>query len=580
MEDVDVGLLIGLNCPSVLRPREIIYGQEEEPYAIRSMLGWYINDPVYSSESQGLHCNSVRLKEIAPTTAKGYVLLQRMVKEQITPQAVKQMFELDFSETERGTAMSREDRRFCHVVENGIVQLEDQHYEMPLPLKDQNIKLLNKYVQAEKRLNSLKKRLQSDERHYKDYCDFMSKTISRGYARKVDNNLEFANGRTWHLPHYGVYHTQKPDMVHAVFDCSARYDGQSLNDNLLQEPDLTSNLIGVLTKFRQEKFAFMADIEKMIFQVRVRKEDQNLLRFLWWPDGNMESKPEEYYMTAHLFGAGSSHACANYALRRTSNDNEAEYGITEADTLRNNFYVDDVLKSTPTEDATIDRSTKVKEVCAKGRFKLTKFVGNTERIIKSIPKEHQAENVKNLSLGQDKLPIGRALGVHWFVESDVFKFRILLKDNPCSHRRILSTISSIYDPLGFIAPVVLVAKKILQDICQTNCWDEPIDGATKSKWEKWRSELYLLERLDVPRNFKSKDLGKVASVSMSDASTTGYRQCSYLRLNDENGKVHTSFVMGKARVTPRKSVSIPRLELAAAATSVKVKESRIQSRKS
>jgi hypothetical protein len=432
-----------------------------------------------------------------------------MIKDQITPQAVKQMFELDFSETERGTAMSREDRQFYHVVENGIVHLEDQHYEMPLPLKDQNIKLPNNYVQAEKRLNSLKKRLQSDERYYKDYCDFMSETISRGCARKVDNNLESANGRTWYLPHHGVYHTQKPDKVRVVFDCSARYDGQSLNDNLLQGPDLTSNLIGVLTRFRQEKFAFMADIEKMFFQVRVRKEDQNLLRFLWWPDGNMESKPEEYCMTVHLFGAGASPGCANYALRRTADDNEAEYGVTVADTLRKNFYVEDVLKSTPTKDAAVDLSTKVKEVCAKGGFKLTKFVGNTERIIESIPKEHQAENVKNLSLGQDKLPIERALGVHWCVESDVFKFRILLKDNPCTRRGILSTISSIYDPLGFIAPVVLVGKKILQDICQENSWDEPVDDATKSKWEKWRSELYLLERLDVPRSFKPKDLGKV-----------------------------------------------------------------------
>jgi hypothetical protein len=76
-------------------------------------------------------------------------------------------------------------------------------------------------------------------------------------------------------------------------------------------------------------------------------------------------------------------------------------------------------------------------------------------------------------------------------------------------QRVLSTISSIYDPLGFIAPVVLVGKKILQDICQENSWDEPVDDATKSKWEKWRSELYLLERLDVPRSFKPKDLGKV-----------------------------------------------------------------------
>ena len=57
---------------------------------------------------------------------------------------------------------------------------------------------------------------------------------------------------------------------------------------------------------------------------------------------------------------------------------------------------------------------------------------------------------------------------------------------------------------------------------------------------------------------------------MSDASTCGYDQCSYLRLEDEHGKVHVSFVMGKARVTPKKTVSIPRLELAAASVSVKI----------
>jgi hypothetical protein len=305
----------------------------------------------------------------------------------------------------------------------------------------------------------------------------------------------------------------------------------------------------------------MADIEKMFFQVKVRKEDQNLLRFLWWTDGNMENEPDE-----------SAPACANFALTCTADDNESEYGVTVAETLRKNFYVNDVLKSTP-EDEAIDLSKKVKEVCAKGGFNLTKFVGNTERIINQTPQEHRAENVKNLSLGQDKLPMERVLGVHWCIESDVFKFRIQLKDNPCTRRGILSTISSIYDPLGFIAPVVLVGKRILQDICQSSSWDEQVDDATRNKWEKWHGELYLLERLDVPRSFKPKEFGKVVSVqlhSMSDASTTGYGQCSYLRLRDENGKVQTSFVMGKARVTPRKSVSIPRLELAAATTSVKV----------
>ena len=422
MEDVEVGLLIGLNCPSALRPREIVYGGESDPYAVRSLLGWYINGPLYTPcQSSILTCNRIHLNQQDTSSPRGYVVSQRTVKEQITPQAVERMFELDFSEKEKGISMSREDVKFYETVETGIVHLEDLHYEMPLPFKHKNTQLPNNYAQAEKRLNSLKKRLMSDDKYYTDYCSFMSDIISKGYARKVDDDLKDQLGRTWYLPHHRIYH---------------------------------------------------------LTQVRVRKEDQSFLRFLWWPDGDLQKEAEEYCMTVHLFGAVSSPACANYALKRTADDNEDEYGSEAANTLRRNFYVDDVLKSASTEDETIKLAKDTKAVCQNGGFNLTKFVGNTERIISSIPQEHRAEQVKNLTLGQDKLPIERALGVIWCIESDTFNFRIELKDKPCTRRGILSTISSIYDPLGFIAPVVLVGKKILQDICHTNSWDKPASFLT------------------------------------------------------------------------------------------------------
>ena len=107
----------------------------------------------------------------------------------------------------------------------------------------------------------------------------------------------------------------------------------------------------------------MANIEKMFFQVRVKKEDQSFLRFLWWPNGGLEQKAEEYCMTVHLFGAVSSPACANYALQCTADDNEESYGTEVAKTLRRNFYVADVLKSGSTEDKTIKLAKDVKAVC-------------------------------------------------------------------------------------------------------------------------------------------------------------------------------------------------------------------------
>ena len=90
---------------------------------------------------------------------------------------------------------------------------------------------------------------------------------------------------------------------------------------------------------------------------------------------------------------------------------------------------------------------------------------------------------------------------------------------------------------------------------------------------KMAHQLCLLESLKVPRSFKSAEFGKIVSAQlhcMSDASTCGYGQCSYLRLEDGSGKVHVSFVMGKACITLRKTVSIPRLELAAATISVNI----------
>lgn len=148
-----------------------------------------------------------------------------------------------------------------------------------------------------------------------------------------------------------------------------------------------------------------------------------------------------------------------------------------------------------------------------------------------------------------------------------------LKDKSCTRRGILATISTILDPLGLIAPVVLVGKQILQEICHGKGWDEPIDGEVLAKWKRWRSQLPLLEQLDIPRNLEPPHFGRIVTAqlhNMSDALKTGDGQYSYLRLVDENGRIHFSLVLGIASVAPLRSATIPRLELTAATVSVRV----------
>ncbi len=172
------------------------------------------------------------------------------------------------------------------------------------------------------------------------------------------------------------------------------------------------------------------------------------------------------------------------------------------------------------------------------------------------------------------LPVERTLGIQWNVESDTLGFRITLKDQPLTRRGMLSTIASIYDPLGLISPITLVGKRILQDMCKQGVgWDDPLPDDLRPRWEKWRSELPALQDLRVPRCYHPSEFGNIICTELhhfSDASTSGYGQCSYVRLVDSTGKIQCALVMAKSRVSPSKVMTIPRLELSAAVLSVKI----------
>ena len=140
----------------------------------------------------------------------------------------------------------------------------------------------------------------------------------------------------WHLS------CQETDKIRVVFDCSSKYQGISLNEVLLHEPDLTNNLFGVLMRFS------LGDIECMFYQVNVLNDDCDCLRFIWWPGEKLDAAPVTYRMNVHLFGATSSPSCANFALLQCVEDNREYFDPVTCKAVENNFYVDDFLLSVPT----------------------------------------------------------------------------------------------------------------------------------------------------------------------------------------------------------------------------------------
>ena len=572
---IEIGVLIGGNCPKALEPVEMIPSQGNGPYALRTILGWCVTGPIRTSN--GGSTPSKQACHLVAVDSSVRFTVQNELKDRTIEEMMLAMFSQDFSENQPQenqdvVMMSQEDFEFMKLMDKEN-QFIDGHHCLPLPLRSESFKFPNNRKQAVQRAESLKRKLNRNHQMYNDYKEFINSIIKKGYAEKV-NHSSVTEGKTWYIPHHGVYHSKKPNSIRVVFDCSTSYQGISLNSQLLQGPDLTNQIIGVLTRFREDYVPIVGDIEKMFYQVRVPKDQRNLLRFVWWPDGDLSKSLVDYQMCVHLFGGTHSPSTANYALRKTAKDNVSKFGKAAADTLIKNFYVDDMLKSVGTPEEAVQLLNQVTNMCAAGGFKLTKFTSSSREVVKSFQDEDKSKGIKDLDLSVDSLPVERALGVCWCVENDMFSFRIVIKDQPLTRRGILSSISSVYDPLGFAAPFLLPGKRLLQQICSDKKgWDEEVTPDQKNIWDQWKRSLPILESVTVPRCFKPENFGKVIDASLhhfADACCTGYGVVSYLRLVDQEGMVHCSFLLGKARVAPIKPTTVPRLELTAATAASKV----------
>ena len=191
---------------------------------------------------------------------------------------------------------------------------------------------------------------------------------------------------------------------------------------------------------------------------------------------------------------------------------------------------------------------EMRRILLKGGFRLTKWVSNSPDVLKSVPGEELAPDVCDLDLNQDQLPIQRALGVQWHPADDSLGVKVKKKENPMNRRGLLSTLSSLYDPLGLVAPVILQAKKIFQSECRTKkTWDEALDPANEDKWKKWLDSISLLEGLKWDRCMLPAEFA-TSTIQLHlfcDALQEAYSCVCYLRAVNADGKIHCAFVMAK-----------------------------------
>ena len=248
---------------------------------------------------------------------------------------------------------------------------------------------------ALKRLFSLEKKLDRDEKYAAMYYNEMKRFIDNGYATKAKNSTQT---RTWYLSHFGVRNENKPGKVRLVFDAAAKTYGFSLNDKLDTGPDLLQSLVGVLVRFRQYAVAFKADIKDMYLRIKVREEDRGALKFLW--RGSERKKyPEEYEMTCLVFGANSSPCSAIYIKDTNAKVFAVEKPVASRSII-NNPYVDDFLSSCETAE---EASHVIRDVIdSHANFAMHGWGSNDSRVIENMQNSASPQNVRQTQLCKKK----------------------------------------------------------------------------------------------------------------------------------------------------------------------------------
>ena len=569
----EVGILIGYNCSTAQVPIRVISEGKTTggPFGQETVLGWGIVGVISQTDNDSADRIGYSHRIIANQVTGSQIVLQKRTKEVVSPADCLKVLEQDFSDrTHKGEESSFDEREFLRTMESEITVDASGHYSMPLPFNKKKGKLFNNKALVLNRAMSLKKKFVKNPSYRQEYTQFMQETIEKGFAEEVTDATD--PGGVWYIPHFGVFHKTK-GKIRVVFDCAARYQGIALNDTLLKGPDFLNSLIGILCRFRKHPIAFTCDVEKMYYAFRVHTEHRNYLRFLWWRDGDVTQPLTTYRMTAHLFGAVSSPACASFGLRRVANE-FPEYGGDVLDFVTNDFYVDDGLKSVPDEDIAVSLVKRTVEVCKLRGVRLHKFSSNSEKLLKSLPLTECTAESNLLNLDLDEYPTERVLGILWNIKTDSFQFVVKRDRTPKSRREILSVTSGIFDPLGWVSPFTVRARSILQQICKNKLdWDDKVPTPKLDEWESWYEETELLSHLSIPRCLqpgRHEGNREMQLHHFSDASETAYGACSYLRSVDSEGEVSVQLIMAKSRVAPLASITIPRLELMAAVVATRL----------
>jgi len=276
------------------------------------------------------------------------------------------------------------------------------------------------------------------------YSQIIAEQEAKSFIECVDGQST-APTSVYCIPHHAVEKDSTTTLIHIVFDCRCRQSSKhpSLNDCLILGSPCDNDLCALLVHFRLHFFGLSTDIKKAFLHVQLHPKDRDYTRFFWPTD--LSSPLCIYCFKVVPFGATSSpfmlHAMLQHHLK--------QYNSPVSRDMLSNLYVDNIISGCETEQAAVAFYRQARTIMCEGRLNLRSRSSNSTELMTAATKDNTAEGALSVNV----------LGLHWNLTSDQLhlteKLSILTYDHLVTKREVLQDFSKVFDPLGFVAPVII-----------------------------------------------------------------------------------------------------------------------------
>lgn len=531
-----VDLLLGADIYSLIMLGGIIKGENDSlPMAQQTHLGWLL-----CGKANTYHCN---------------VVINNL-------DDIQRFWSIEDIE-DNSINMSKEDYYCLQQYKEQTTRQSDGRYIVRLPMKpDTAEKLGQSKHRAIAQFYQLEKKLNKNYELSEGYKSFIHEYIDLGHMHRTSRD---SNRTPVYLPHHCVLRADSTTTkLRVVFNASSpTSSGHSLNDLMYSGPNLQQDLLTLILKWRQYEVAFTADIEKMFRQILVHKEDQSLQRIIWRDD--TKQTLQEYNLATVTYGTKAAPFLAMMTLKQLANDEGHKYSSQAKQALEEHFYMDDILFGAHSITSARQIQTDLIKLLQSGGFNLRKWSCNKRELLQGV------ETVPHQQAFDFKYPEStKTLGLQWNPQHDLFSFQIKL--NPAStktlsKRKLLSEISKVFDPLGWLSPVTTKLKLLFQRVWLHDVqWDTELPEEFSTEWQKTRVDLQKINNINVQRWLKTQENDEIELHGFCDSSIKAFACVIYCRVIKQQHSVDKQcapiIIAAKTRLVPiKKKITLPRLEL-------------------